>query len=160
MSGAVEYLFNFLSTVHRSATWQALRMDIGDARAREIGDLVAGIDFDPSWKVSQDPANAVWHGLCAGGDSAAACDIKKTEYLNAQWERRSISGFVRVAHAIQDWEAPQHGGRTYAGFASIGEALSHAHSDMTPPKPQMEQLILRTKILFRDYNAYCNGCLR
>lgn len=42
--------------------------------------------------------------------------------MNAQWERQSVEGFAHLAHAIQDFEAPLHGGRPYVGFTTMSEA--------------------------------------
>jgi hypothetical protein len=140
-------------------TADALKTEVAGDRVSELAKAVALTDMKPSWGVSQDPANAVWHGMCSGGDSAALCDLKKTDYLNKQWEARSPEGFARLAHAIQDYEAPMHGGKSYSGFATRTEAMVHALSDLRPAPAEYDRLVQRTRQLFRDYTAQCDGCL-
>lgn len=159
-TAAFGYLFNFLAHVHKGLTYDALKNGMADERAKNIAALASGVDWSPSWSVSQDPTNAVWHGLCSGGDGAALCDLKRTDYLNAQWEKRSIDGFVRLAHAIQDFEAPLHGGRPYGGFTTATEAMIHGMSDLRPPPDVWDRLVARTRQLYVDYNRQCNGCIR
>uniref|UniRef100_UPI00313810AD RHS repeat-associated core domain-containing protein n=1 Tax=Variovorax sp. YR752 TaxID=1884383 RepID=UPI00313810AD len=159
-TAAFGYIYNWAMHVHGTITADALRSEgIGD-KAGELAKAVALTDMNPSWSESQSPANAVWHGMCAGGDSAALCDLKKLDYLNGQWEARSPEGFARLAHAIQDYEAPMHGGKSYSGFATKTEAMVHALSDLRPPPAEYDRLVQRTKQLFRDYNSHCSGCLK
>jgi hypothetical protein len=159
-TAAFGYLFNWLMTVHISISNDALRTEVPKDQLSSYALDVALVDKRPTWDISQDPSNAVWHGMCTGGDSAATCDVKKTDYLTAQWEAKSRQGFARLAHAIQDFEAPMHGGKSYYGFTTASEAAIHFMSDLRPPPAEYERLVQRTRQLFRDYNAYCNGCLK
>jgi RHS repeat-associated protein len=161
VTGAFGYLFNYLAHVHKDLTYRAARMAGLNLLA---SDLLSGatvmIDFQgPSLGgsigiefASQDVEHSHMHAMCAGGSSAALCDLKIADYREKLWEMKSMAGLAGLLHLYQDSFAPGHANlHPYNGSVD----WQHIQGDRSPPPALASQIVRGSAEIIKNYLNNC-----
>jgi RHS repeat-associated protein len=141
----------YLTWVHKRITRAALA-NIGRRRFcgkfSNLPELVANVDFDPSWNISQDPANAHWHGLANGDEPKDQARSKFARYLDGQLKACTAEGLARALHAVQDTSSEGHW--NFQSYYDGSVDISHIFSDAYPnPNNEVAGRVLSEGILGR-----------
>lgn len=161
VTAAFGYLFNYIGTVHKALTMEAAQEAglPGNFRQSRLGDLVADVDNLPG---SQNPENSFMHGMCGGGESAALCDLRTSDYREAMWALKSPQGLAALLHLDQDSFSASHvGGQTWRGVGnmSLGDLVSHVISDLGVESGMRGTIVNRSTQIIRNYDSNCGGCI-
>lgn len=160
-TAAFAYLFNFLAHVHKDLTYRAARMAglnlltsdllsgatvIVDFQGPKFGgDL--GIEF-----TAQDVEHSHMHAMCAGGSSAALCDLNIADYRERMWNMKSMAGLAGLLHLYQDSFAAGHANlQPYNGSVD----WAHIKGDMSPTPVLTNQIIRGSAEIIKNYMNYC-----
>src|SRR5882672_9176007 len=105
-----------------------------------LGQPAAG-DWTPSWKISQDVANANWHAMARPGQSQEDAMRSTQRFIQAQMAIGTTQSIGRAIHAAQDSAARGHRNyQTYTGHSGFG----HVAGDELPTPREIGQAMQNT----------------
>ena len=135
--------------VHKRITEAALA-GIDQKSCRQFSslpELVANVDFSPSWRVSQNKKNAHWHGMADGDESKDVARSKFGKYIGDNLASCTVEGLAKSLHAVQDSTAEGH--RNFLSYHGVSDVdFSHIYNDMFPsPNNEVAGRVLSMGIL-------------
>ena len=135
--------------VHKRITEAALA-GIDQKACRQFSslpELVANVDFSPSWLESQRKNNAHMHGMAAGKEDRDVARSRFGKYIGDNLASCTVEGLARSLHAVQDSTAEGHRNfQPYNGIINLD--ISHLLNDMFPsPNNEVAGRVLSMGIL-------------
>jgi RHS repeat-associated protein len=130
--------------------------------ATALAQQVAGVD---NLSGSQDPANAIWHGMCPSGVSFIDCSNWFEAYVQTELSKcdKDMDGLSRAIHAVQDSFAAGHRGfQSYGGLgwlavSDLFDGFQHTRGDYMPSDAEQSSVKLATENVIKIYERKC-GC--
>jgi RHS repeat-associated protein len=143
----------FMPPAHFDISVKALGMSGCGNRYSTAWDVVTA-DFNPTWNISQDQAQAKWHGMCNGAFVMSQNTMMRSElYIESEIQKCTKDGLAWALHAAQDSCAGGHQG-CYYGSASLG----HAVQDLFPSRSEWMCAFQKSMDVIARFKARCGGC--